>query len=453
MKTKLLLCFLGSLILGVIGCNLFNPTESADIDSGDADALTYEGYLKFRDNDYLAAAHYFQKAIQADSTHSEAWYGLAKAKLNLQDINSFELLKYVNTEGSKSTLPISKMSDGTARKYQSSIDTILVFIKKFIKRDTTGKLDGVISYKDISDSYIVLQMFKTMLILRKVMPDIPACAEKDPRTGEAKCSIGDILNGLYGDRSTETLDALHEIFSTCANQPSSMGDVAGQFIPGYSNMLTEEGKNITMGASCDAMSSVTKTSKDPIENEKKLSTVISFSGYSQSVDEDGDGCNDEEIIDGQDNDGDGEIDEDPRDQTDQFSYDEKSIAKNAFSHRKGTENLMIIQSVAPNEKYRHVDIDMDGRKANEDEWTFVYPEYRRRVDHNNHLFRFAKNLKFNPKKLSSKEYLEKKHEIARDYEGRYSLQYRKETIGGCWVNYSEADYLKALEAQRARFQE
>ena len=144
MKTKLLLCFLGSLILGVIGCNLFNPTESADIDSGDADALTYEGYLKFRDNDYLAAAHYFKKAIQADSTHSEAWYGLAKAKLNLQDINSFELLKYVNTEGSKSTLPISKMSDGTARKYQSSIDTILVFMKKFIKRDTTGKLDGVI---------------------------------------------------------------------------------------------------------------------------------------------------------------------------------------------------------------------------------------------------------------------------------------------------------------------
>lgn len=66
-----------------------------------------------------------------------------------------------------------------------------------------------------------------------------------------------------------------------------------------------------MGASCDAMSSITQVGSTPEENEKKLSTVISFTGYSQSVDEDGDGCNDEEIIDGQDNDGDGEIDEDP----------------------------------------------------------------------------------------------------------------------------------------------
>ena len=210
---------------------------------------------------------------------------------------------------------------------------------------------------------------------------------------------------------------------------------------------------MTTSASCDAMRSVTETSDDPEENEKALSTVISFSGYSQSVDEDGDGCNDEEIIDGQDNDGDGEIDEDPRDQSDQYSYDEMTIARNAITHQTGAENLLIINSVAPNDKYMDVDIDMDGRKANNEEWDFVYPEYRRRVENGNHKFKFAEKLVFNPKNLPFETFMERKLAVAKDYEGKYSLKYRKENIGGCWVNYSQDDFLKALEAQRVRYEE
>jgi hypothetical protein len=452
MKIKLLICFLFTLILGIVGCNLFNPTGSANIDSSDANALTYEGYQKFRANDYSEAAYYFSKAIEADSSHSEAWYGLAKTKLNLQEINSFELLKYVNTEGSNS-MPISKMSDGTAAKYQYSIDTILDFMKVFITLDTLGKLDGVVSYKNISDSYMILQLFKTMLVLRKVMPDIPACASVNAVTGEAECNLGDILNGLHGNKSTETLESLHEFFSTCAKQPESMGSIAGQLMPGFGSMLSKEGKNVTMGASCDAMSSITQLGDTPAENEKKLSTVISFTGYSQSVDEDGDGCNDEEIIDGQDNDWDGEIDEDPRDQSDQFVYDEMTIAKNAIAHRQGTANLMIIRSVGPNDKYMHVDIDMDGEKAESDEWNFIYPEYRRRVENNDHRFKFAEQIFFNPKNLPYETYISTKQAIARDYEGQYNLKYRQDYVGGCWVRYSESDFQEVLEAQRMRYQE
>ena len=453
MKIKLSICFFCVLILGIVGCNLFNPTDSANIDSGDANALTYEGYLKFRENNYPEAEYYFRKAIEADSSHSEAWYGLAKTTLNLQGINSFELLKYVNTDGSRSTMPISKMDEETAARYQSSIDAVIDFVKMFITYDTTGRLDGVINYRKISDGYMLLQMFKTMLILRKVMPNIPACMSVNAVTGEAECSLGDILNGLHGNKSVEVLNSLNEAFTTCANNPDAMGSVASQFLPGFGEMLSPEGKRVTTSASCDAMSSITKTSDDPDENEKALSTVISFSGYSQSVDEDGDGCNDEEIIDGQDNDGDGEIDEDPRDQSDQYSYDEMAIAKNAITHQTGAENLLIINSVAPNDKYMNVDIDMDGRKANNDEWDFVYPEYRRRVENGNHKFKFAEKLVFNPKNLPFETYMERKLAVAKDYEGKYSLKYRRENIGGCWVNYSQDDFLKALEAQRVRYEE
>jgi len=54
--------------LGIAGCNLFNPTQQVNIESGDANALTYEGYIKFRNNEYTEASNYFSKAIEADST-------------------------------------------------------------------------------------------------------------------------------------------------------------------------------------------------------------------------------------------------------------------------------------------------------------------------------------------------------------------------------------------------
>ena len=72
MKLKIVLCSLCVLFLGIVGCNLFNPTEAINVDNSDADALTYEGYLKFRNNDYGEAERYFSKAIAADSSHSEA---------------------------------------------------------------------------------------------------------------------------------------------------------------------------------------------------------------------------------------------------------------------------------------------------------------------------------------------------------------------------------------------
>jgi tetratricopeptide (TPR) repeat protein len=453
MKIKLSLCILCALILGVVGCNLFNPTESVNIDSGDAEALTYEGYIKFRANDYPEAEYYFSKAIEADSSHSEAWYGLAKTKLNLQEINSFELLKYVNTDGGRSSLPISKMAEGTSQKYQESIRYILDFLKIFISYDTTGRLDGVVTYNSISDSYMLLQMFQTMLILRKAMPSIPACMSVNAITGESECSLGDILNGLHGGKTTETLEALHEVFATCANNPESMGSVASQFLPAFGTMLSAEGKNVTISASCDAMSSVTQASADPNENEKALSTVISFSGYSQAVDEDGDGCVDEEVIDGQDNDGDGEIDEDPRDQSGEFVYDETTIFKNAISRKSGADNLIIIRSVGPNDKYRSVDIDMNGKRAEDAEWEFVFSDYHKRVENGNHKFKFAEKLTFNPQGHPFDVFMVEKQTIAKDYRGVYDLQYRKDVIGGCWVNYSDREFEEMLEAQRVRYEE
>ncbi|MBR6126036.1 hypothetical protein IKQ19_21005, partial [Candidatus Saccharibacteria bacterium] len=190
MKIKLLLCFLCSLILGIIGCNLFNPTESANIDSSDSKALTYEGYLRFRANEYSEAAYFFSKAIEADSSHSEAWYGLAKAKVNQLEINTFELLKYINVD-EKSALPIAGMDDATADKFHNSITLVQDFLAEFITRDTTGKLDGVITYDNVYKDAMLLDLVQFMLSLRDWIPFVAKCQEKDPVTGLTDCSIGD----------------------------------------------------------------------------------------------------------------------------------------------------------------------------------------------------------------------------------------------------------------------
>jgi len=114
---------------------------------------------------------------------------------------------------------------------------------------------------------------------------------------------------------------------------------------------------------------------------------------------------------------------------------------------------MIVKSVAPNGKYKSVDIDMNGRAADADEWEFIYASISDRNAANDHRFRFAENLVYNPQNLPFEQFMAKKREVALDYQGKYSLEYRKKYIGGCWVNYSEADYQKNLEAQAARYQE
>ena len=453
MKPRIVLCSLCVLILGFFGCNIFNPTEAINVDKSDADALTYEGYLKFRNNDYGEAERFFNKAIAADSSHSEAWYGLAKAKINLEEINAFEILKYVNTDGNASVLPIAGMSEEMAQKYQQGIDVVLDFMKKFITYDTTGRLDGVVTFETFSDSYMVLEMFQFMLVLRREMPNVAACQEKDPVSGLPQCYIGDILNSLHGNKGAESLGLLHEVATTCAKHPKSMGSVVGQVFPGFSSLMSAEGKNTTTSASCEAIASVTEVSDDPDVNEKKLSAMISFTGYSMDMDEDGDGCVDEEVVDGQDNDGDGDIDEDPRDNNQNFVFDEFGIAMNMAAQKKGVSNLMLVKAVAPDDKYESVDIDMDGEKAEDDEWEFEHSLIRDRNKTGDFRFKFATKLVYNPQHLPFEEYMAIKKQVALDYEGKYSLDYRKKYIGGCWANYDEEAYQKNLEAQAARYKQ
>lgn len=442
--------------LGIAGCNIFNPTESINIKDDDADALTYEGYKRIRANEYSEAEHYFNKAIAADSNHSQAWFGLMKATLNRklngnESTNVFSLLSYVNASRD-SKVPFSSMSDYVAGQLQEAIDTVNVIADAFIERDKNGKTDGVVTYRTISEGYMVLQMMKTMLVLRKTTQGMEGCSLK--KGEENSCDMASVLNNLKNDPA-ETVESFNAVFKTCEESPESMTKMFDSYLQGFDN-LKDEAQRSAVSSMCGALAQETEEAKnDEDQQTKTLNIIIGQFGYSDILDDDGDGCVDEELYDGEDNDGDGEIDEDVSDKTNEIEYDNDLILKNVTAGKTEIKDLRVVKKAAPNEKYRTVDIDMNGKTVDSDnnelnsEWKFAYPDYKNRVAANDHRFVFATELVFNPQNLSYEEFLAYKRAVAKDthYPPTYDLTFRKTYIGGCWANYNEQRFMQWFEGR------
>ena len=448
------------LTLGIAGCNIFNPTESINIKNDDADALTYEGYIKFLDNEYTEAVYYFEKAIAADSSHSEAWFGLIKAKLNEEHLNAFKLLKYSKTERN-TNLPMTDLHGEDSIYVEDTLSKAIAVVHHyatlFKQYDKEGKLDGVVSMSDksIADGYMVLQLLNTLVTLRETTNGLSQC-----KNSTHKCNMGEVLNSIKNDtpeQAGKTITAFHEVFSGCTENPSSITDFAGQLVTEWDlvdETLTDNAQNATIKGLCNALANETN-STDPDEQAKALNIIISQLDYGIIGDDDGDGCIDEEVFDGEDNDGDGEIDEDTRNKTILIEYDKMRMAKNvaaAKGRELQTNELLVIASARPSAKYENVDIDMDGRTYAQDdnytdEWDFVYKDYDKRQRNSNHQFVFAQSLQWNERiRTDFGAFLKDKRAIAKDKDGSiYNLRMRQELVGGCWNNYSEKDFQKFIE--------
>ena len=460
LKSKFLWASTLMLTLGIAGCNIFNPTESVNIKNDDANALTYEGYIKFRNNEYTEAVYYFEKAIAADSSHSEAWFGLIKAKMNEERLNAFKLLKFSKTERN-SNLPMTDLhgedSIYVEDTLSKAIATVHYYATLFKQYDKEGKLDGVVSMSDksVADGYMILQLLNTLVTLRETTSELTQC-----KKNASGCNMGEVLNNIKNDapeKTEKTITAFHEVFSGCTENPTSITDFAGQLVSGWDlvdETLTDNAQSATIKGLCNALANETK-SNNPDEQAKALSLIISQLDYGDISDDDGDGCIDEEVFDGEDNDGDGEIDEDTRNKTILIEYDKVRMAKNVAA-AKGrdlqTNELLIISSARPSQKYVNVDIDMDGRTYADDEnytdeWDFIYKDYDKRHSNADHRFVFAKSLRWNERSLTNFDaFLKDKRAIGRDKTGSiYNLRMRQELVGGCWNNYSEDDFQKFIK--------
>ena len=410
----------------IVGCNIFNPTGKERIDDSDTDALIYEGYIDIQKAEYTRAALNFSKAIHNDSTSSRAWYGLAKAVLNQYGLNVFEMLKYAKTENN--TNGFMKMSDVEVEKYRVGIDTVIKIVDQFIDRDTTGKTDKQIRFSTIANSYTILQLTNVAILVRKASSDANRMFNFDVASNQITIEWSNLQN-LSSDDAVETVNSLAASAQALKADPDNTFPIFRSFISGVDTVSDEEFKDGTMAVS----DQIIEMSDNLNNNPERADAFIKVGN---GIDDDGDGCIDEEIWDGKDNDGDGDVDEDQRPGS--------VLVFKTHWDRRAVASLKIPEGSI----YETLDIDMNGTPTEPQEWDFIYPEPNDRDANKDHRLQFAQQLTFIPRKTDE---LIKNKELARtdtDINNiRYDLAWRKANIGGCWVNYSESDFINWFQGR------
>lgn len=429
-----------SMTIGLTSCNIFNPTESVDINSDDADALTYEGYLHYRKAEYSEARKYFQKAIEADSAQSEAWFGRAKAVLNMQEhLNVFELISLSRTQSTpqsnnlfsgtaNQTSGFSELSNEEAANIKQGIDSVLFFLDPFINLDTLGKTDKKITFQNFSNSYTILRLTNVGLQLRSTANGINTLFSSDSSGYHINFNAFTEL----GEKMKETTSDLAAAGQAMKSNPSAGAAIIKAYMPDSTqDYFTDKAyEELTIGIS-DLLIDL----NDKVQNTQTDRWDV-FYRFGNGIDDDGDGCIDEEVYDGADNDGDGEVDEDCRNnyvmkyETDPTHY---NLAKMQVNH------LEVIGM------YNDIDIDMNGKmgKNDPDEWEFVHANSNVRNQTQNHLLKFAVTLTFNG--VNKNDLIKNKELIRLDTNInniKYNLEARKFMVGGCWNNYTEQDFYK-----------
>ena len=383
---------LGAALL-LAGCNIFNPSDDVSVDTSDASMLTYEGQNRFRDGEYQNAANYFKNAIKDDSTKSEAWFGLSKANLYLYCESPFNLIDNLDTDAD---IPLMNLDSAEVAMYFKAVNSSLIPLRELVRRDSLTEQnpslklsDRAVTYSNFSASHAILEFAYTILRFRYTnASNVQISLNQD---GTVNLDIEDLYNRALTDESlaiqlNTSIDTLQSDLSTTLN---AVLPRASQYIDG-SNASQLIGEQVEANA-------------ETIQNS------IDYYKLGDKIDNDADGCVDEEILDGKDNDADGLIDEDLRlvPLTSEDSLINIGVGKDSLDH------------------------DMNGIKEDIEE-RILLP--------NNRLL-FAMDFEHLYKMDSSTVKI--REAIAQDTDSteiRYPLAMRQKLIGRCWNNYSEETF-------------
>ncbi len=348
---------LAMLTLLVGGCNLFNP--SGDGDGGDStEAFLVEGENQFREQEFEASMAAFQKAIEQDSTSSLAYYGYAKAVLRHFRLNASTILAEVDDAKASKSIPFldadnekltrylqatskvrAAMSQMTRRdtltrwwRYLSDTNSLAakkdkrlaqrrVFITGFLAKGNDGEpgyypgsrfplSDGALPFEKVVVDYGFVELLYALVHLRDLDQNDTIDSRDNLLTKlNFKMDGGfklDSLQNIATDLQNDTV-ARQNINNLIQNVQSGLGS-ASQVLNLLSPTLTGQAEGDTL-SNQNLTSSVTENVDSVINS---MGDAIGFYQFGDRLDNDGDGCVDEEILDGKDNDADGFIDEDAR---------------------------------------------------------------------------------------------------------------------------------------------
>lgn len=380
-------------LLAIASCNLFDPSGETSFHSTDSDMLISEGQKRFREGEYGKSAEMFSSALRSDSTKSEAWFGLAKARLYLNDGSPYDLLSNYDFDAA---VPLWDLDSADNVRYHNALLSALVPLRELVRRDTLTEQnpelalsDRVVTYSNFSTSYVLLEFAYTIIYVKK--------------------DLASLLNGL-----------VDEIF----DDDDAFGSSGTKEF--YDNLLNDSTLAGGLNALIDSMARDIGTNRELLESlpenlfentlffdstAESLQKELPFYKFGDGIDNDGDGCVDEEIYDGVDNDGDGLVDEDLR----------------IVPILRDADSVITFIGIAKDS----LDHDLDGFKED---------SLERTIDRNG-LFLFA--VGFPTISASDSSFADLRRRIASDADSNnilYPLSVRKALIGRCWNNYSEEDF-------------
>lgn len=304
----------------VVGaCNIFNPSGTGDEKDTTADDFVQSGQEALRELRFQDAFNAFSTALALDSNKSLAWHGLAKATLGKDSFDIAALVDIADTIGKlgdneKLDYLLSLGDTGITKIYRPLMRVASIY-DRFRVRDSLGRTDKVFGTR------LILTELTTLVNNRSYFLLIDANRDTVVQRGEmAGLKMMSIASGGL-EISPEKLVKDGGLDSVTGALPDSTRDNINGILMNVTTITQDTNilNQLLAGASGDGGSSTggsqatEELNKEAKSFIQKLGSSTSFFLINDTLDNDGDGCPNEEMFgDSLDNDGDGLKDEDGR---------------------------------------------------------------------------------------------------------------------------------------------
>lgn len=306
-------------LLAVGACNIFNPSGTGDETNTTADEWIRSGDEDLRALRFLDAYNAYSTALALDSSKSLAWHGLAKASLGK---DSFSISGVAEFADSMRKVPDDRKLDvllglgdtGITLLYRPLMRVASIY-QRFRMHDSLGKTDKVFGTELILTELNTIQNNRSYFLLIDANRDtivqrseLAGLKLMSMATGNLELSAAKLIDQGGLDTATGALpDSTRDNINGILNNVTAITSdtvLLNQLI----NSATGSSETISGGSKATA--ELNQQAKSFIQ---KLGSSTSFFLINDSLDNDGDGCINEEMFgDSLDNDGDGMKEEDGR---------------------------------------------------------------------------------------------------------------------------------------------
>lgn len=335
-------------VFAMAGCNLFNPGGEGD---GGTVNPAAAGDEYIRRGEYAKALAAFDRAIRRDSTNSYAYVGYATAATLLYKLDHVGILNdmqataedpetfaFLQHEDSILTLRLQAASnvrrvlglltdrdtltrwygyltDSTSEeaRQDAAYDQRRLFIEDYLVKADLGipgyRKRGKFPLTDFSQPFtFVILDYRAFDLLYTItrLYDFDRNDTIDHRDALAKKLKFGSKDGGFG------IDSLSKIAGDLENDTAAAGNM-NALIAGMQAGLVSSSELAGFGGDGDSSGSSDEEQSENLDNTiASMGDAIMFYQFGDKLDNDGDGCVDEEILDDVDNDLDGYVDEDAR---------------------------------------------------------------------------------------------------------------------------------------------